>query len=103
MHFRLKSRDNAAFLTNESPKHRWARGVSGGVDPHLFRFFMPPLSSNRPHPLEKGFLTPSSLDFGFLTDDGFFLEFFFEKSDLPKKISPAKFFSQKSPNQAILA
>ena len=58
----------------------------------------PPQSSNRPHPLEKGFLTPS-LDFGFMTDDVlFFLENFFENLTSQKKfrrLPPAKIFCVK--------
>ena len=50
----------------------------GGVDPHLFRFFMTPLKFKSTHPPQEGLFAPS-LYFRFLVD------FFFENLTSPKK------------------
>ena len=78
-----KTHESLAFFCHI--QHRWARGVSGGVDPHLFRFFYyPPKVQIDPTPSRSAFLTPS-LDFGFLTGDVFFFRKFFWKCYIPKK------------------
>ena len=69
-------------------------GVRGCRSPAVSIFY-DPLSSNGPHPLEKGFLT-LSLDFGFLTDD-------ILKKKRIESLTSEIFFSQKSSNHAILA
>ena len=86
-------------------RHRWARGVSGGVDPHLFRFFMtpPPKVQIDPTPSWRAFWPPRwILDFWLTTF--LFLEKKIWKIWPPKKIFAGfrrpKYFSRKSPNHA---
>ena len=81
-------------------------GEQRGCRPPPVSIFMTPphQSSNRPHPLEKGFLTPSP-DFGLFDWWRIFLEIFFLKILPPKKILAGSrrpnFFPRKSCNFSV--
>ena len=101
--------------------HLGEQGGSGSVTRHskfsIFEIPPPKVQIVTPPPRFNFFkrhfffvITPS-LDFGFLTDDGFFLEFFFDINLTSIEKNPisysscrlSNFFSRKSPNYAILA
>ena len=98
---------NAFHATTTTISHRWARGVSRGVDPHLFQFFMtpPPLKFKSTPPPREGLLDPLA-GFWIFVWRRFFLEIFFENFTSQKNFAGSRrpnFFSRKSPNHAILA